>query len=689
MWQRFSIPLVGLLLGSVAAGQDVIEPEELPWGSLRTLSQRELPEATGPDLSSIATVTGRVLDPDGKPAAGAGLSIRIAVRELIADFDDKLGGYPVTGSIAEQEDHTGPWLTTKTNDHGEFQVKNFRPHMEHEDADLVLVVIHQRGYAICSMGDPEPLREIRLLPYGRLEATFANWVVPYREDRRVAWVSRPVVRDAKSGAAYQIDLMQDESVDTEGHVVFPKAIPAFGYLAVFDEPVPEEGSYYSPGRQNRSVRLESAELGQLGFDSRLIKAVWLKASRVTGVTRPEEDLQHSPVRFPDREPKREYVFYVRNAQGVPLPDVSVSAYFGVPPLEKDLHNMAPEDQEDYREQLEEATAAYKSTGDSGIVRLEGPAGISCVCVAARGYPWSWLPVNECSPPSADPIVITLHKPPVIGGTILKPDGTPLDNCSIEIGGAPGQICRCSEATDDNGHWRTTELRSGSPWPCLFILPLYEDCRLYVEESPDMEELLSEEHKVVLRRIVEPQTVPVRVLIRGLTRRDDPDVTAFRHKRGETLDIDSISRTNWFMERVDEGVISLDGKLDPGPTLIRVSCRGYATQIRRVNVRPDMAPLEFTLQSVPDTVLRVVDAADGQPVSRAKIEAVWHGEGSQPKSLCEEERTSQLGLCVLSNLPKGNITCRVSKRGYEPQEFALPSTLEEHVVELKRKTPRSE
>ena len=108
------------------------------------------------------------------------------------------------------------------------------------------------------------------------------------------------------------------------------------------------------------------------------------------------------------------------------------------------------------------------------------------------------------------------------------------------------------------------------------------------------------------------------------------------------------------------------------------------QIHQAEVRRDMAPLEFTLQSVPDMVLRVVDSADGQPVSHAKIEAVWHGEGSKPKSLCEEERTSQLGLCVLSDLPKEKITCRVSKRGHEPQEFTLPSTLEEHVVELKRK-----
>ena len=71
MWRRFSIALIGLLIGSVAVGQDTIDPSELPWGSLRTLSQSKLPEATGPDLSSIPTVTGRVLDPDGKPVSRA------------------------------------------------------------------------------------------------------------------------------------------------------------------------------------------------------------------------------------------------------------------------------------------------------------------------------------------------------------------------------------------------------------------------------------------------------------------------------------------------------------------------------------------------------------------------------------------------------------------------------------------
>mgnify|MGYP003735806137 CR=1 FL=1 len=285
---------------------------------------------------------------------------------------------------------------------------------------------------------------------------------------------------------------------------------------------------------------------------------------------------------------------------------------------------------------------------------------------------SWR--KDIAPP--DTFEWAFPKGAVIGGTVQDEEGRPLENAHVHViartraseeserGVAQPYAYDVVEDTDADGRWR-----------CDGVAADLEDVLLRFEHADylsdaiydrsDAAPLYALEHTHVMKRglalsgrVVGPDGNPVA----SAAVRQGADRWGSHYPETRT--------------KVD-GTFAFSN-CNPGSVVLTVQAHGFAPDLKVVNVKPDMAPVEFALEA-PRTIRgRVVDK-NGNPVAGAGVSAdTWRGY----RTLEWRGKTDEDGRFAWDAAPADGVEFDILAEGYQAKRnHELVAGDDEHAVTL--------
>jgi hypothetical protein len=177
-------------------------------------------------LAKDLGISGRVLTPEGKPAAGATLALAMIQREAVIENGKLRGlGEPLPEKASDRRNRP---VFVQTDADGRFVVP------QHKDPSAALLIVHESGVREMPLSDIERASEITLQEWGRIEG-------------RALWGDRPGTNEEvtlsiqRNAFGYPGVVAQYEHVksDADGRFVFDKVLPG---RAQISRPFTHDGS---------------------------------------------------------------------------------------------------------------------------------------------------------------------------------------------------------------------------------------------------------------------------------------------------------------------------------------------------------------------------------------------------------------------------------------------------------------
>ncbi|HZZ28931.1 MAG TPA: carboxypeptidase regulatory-like domain-containing protein [Pirellulales bacterium] len=212
---------------------------------------------------------------------------------------------------------------------------------------------------------------------------------------------------------------------------------------------------------------------------------------------------------------------------------------------------------------------------------------------------------------------------VMGGTVVDEEGKPIAGATVTINSDPGGLLAYDDLkTDAEGRWKLGTAPPGDKLVIHVIAshPDFISVRSYYDMNLDdrvpIEQLRNQTASIVLKRgvhvtgiVTDPDGKPVAkaLAIWG-------DRPYWEHKPQQEVHTD------------DQGVYHLP-PLPPGPMRVTIVAQGWMPDMRQIEIKPNLAPVDFQLKPGKTLRIRLVDH-DGTPVTDALFHIEnWHGAQS--------------------------------------------------------------
>jgi uncharacterized GH25 family protein len=334
---------------------------------------------------------------------------------------------------------------------------------------------------------------------------------------------------------------------------------------------------------------------------------------------------------------------------------------------------------------------YDSRRD-GVCEISFPPGTTRVELTSRveGYAdtrLEWRPDRGETVPET--YRLELERAVPIGGTVVDAEGNPVGGAKVGFNHEtqPGQTPRPENhqfgwievTTDDHGRWRINRIGED------IIGRIYGSAKhphhvgsdmLFVNRENKAEERLRDEEYVFHLK----QAFTVKGNVNDASGMPVSDAKVLVGNVGS-------SRRREVNVRYD-GSFIVHG-CEPGEQLISAEARGYAPTTRRIEIGPEMQPVQLTLEERKILKLKVVNP-DGEPVPKANI---WldtfgrlqtHFDKPAPVTIQTEfdEKTDAEGRVVWNEAPDRTLRFDIHRSGYmRLNGVEIRPDGEEHVVTL--------
>ncbi|HEV3137181.1 MAG TPA: M56 family metallopeptidase, partial [Pirellulales bacterium] len=298
---------------------------------------------------------------------------------------------------------------------------------------------------------------------------------------------------------------------------------------------------------------------------------------------------------------------------------------------------------------------------------------------------------ENNPPAGRKLVpeeftFSMQTGTVMGGTVVDDQGQPIADAKLVVSTNRDKLLAYGDDlnTDAQGRWKLENVPPGDDFevrviashPDFISLHSYYDMGL--EKPLRMKELRTQQARIVMQRgirltgtITDPEGKPIAgaLAIWG-------DRPYWEHKPRQEVRTD------------DQGVYRLP-PLPPGPMRVTVVAKGWMPEMRRIEIAPNIAPLDFQLKAGKTLRIRLVDN-DGAPITQGyfRIEN-WRGAQSLYNDDHSNVINSQIprhpdkdGIYEWTWAPDDAVTFRVSAIGdFSAPEVSFTANDQEQVFKL--------
>ena len=343
---------------------------------------------------------------------------------------------------------------------------------------------------------------------------------------------------------------------------------------------------------------------------------------------------------------------------------------------------------------------HVTTDDRGEARIDVPRGLRILrlWVRAEGFVPLFANWEEAENPEEtvpEEFSFQLARGTVIGGVVRNEDGEPIEDATVEVyyergGEYPGRILPSSwlaEAegsltTDAEGRWTLGNVPAGDDVEVRVKLshPDYIDDpywgKLQQEQAVTMAELRDQSATIVMHRGLSATGT--------VTDAEGKPVAGAVVVWGDNPYLDEGSQE---VLTDEEGVYHL-AKQPPGPLTVTAIAPGWKPTLRKIEMEPEMEPVDFRLEAGSLLRIRFVDPS-GTPVPEVSVSiAQWRGGESlynYKHSNVLDTRipvwADEAGLYEWTWAPDDPVTYRFWKQGFADLEVELTADGTEQSVTI--------